>query len=56
MELHALELKRLVPNAHDFAQFHIWVDPAMTVTAGYPGLQTDRMQAAFGSFVVLKPN
>jgi hypothetical protein len=26
------------------------------VIAGYPGVQTDRMQAAFGSFVVLKPN
>lgn len=26
------------------------------VTAGYPGLQTHRMQAAFGSFVVLRPN
>jgi hypothetical protein len=26
------------------------------VTAGYPGLQTTRMEAAFGSFVVLKPN
>jgi len=24
--------------------------------AGYPGLETTRMQAAFGSFVVLKPN
>jgi hypothetical protein len=32
------------------------VDSAMTVATGYPGLQTDRMQAAFGSFVVLKPN
>jgi hypothetical protein len=32
------------------------VDPAMAVTAGYPGLQTNRMSAAFGSFVVLKPN
>lgn len=30
------------------------VDPAMTVLDGYPGLQTDRMSAAFGSFVVLK--
>lgn len=28
-------------------------DPAMTVTTGYPGVQTDRMRAAFGSFVVL---
>lgn len=28
-------------------------DPAMVVTEGYPGLQTSRMQAAFGSFVVL---
>jgi hypothetical protein len=26
------------------------------VIAGYPGLQTTRMEAAFGSFVVLKPN
>ncbi len=29
-------------------------DPNMVVTDGYPGLQTSRMQAAFGSFVVLK--
>lgn len=28
-------------------------DPAMTETMGFPGLQTSRMQAAFGSFVVL---
>lgn len=28
-------------------------DPTMAVTMGYPGLQTSRMQAAFGSFVVL---
>lgn len=27
-----------------------------TVASGYPGLQTTRMQASFGSFVVLKPN
>jgi hypothetical protein len=26
------------------------------VMAGYPGLQTDRLQSAFGSFVVLRPN
>ena len=32
------------------------VDPAMAVAAGYPGLQTHRTSAAFGSFVVLKPN
>jgi hypothetical protein len=31
-------------------------DPNMAVTMGYPGLQTDRMQAAFASFVVLTPN
>lgn len=31
-------------------------DPAMAVTMGYPGLQTNRMEAAFGSFAVLKPN
>lgn len=31
-------------------------DAAMTVTMGYPGLITNRMRAAFGSFVVLKPN
>ncbi|HEY5946728.1 MAG TPA: hypothetical protein VIV40_14595 [Kofleriaceae bacterium] len=27
-----------------------------SVIAGYPGVQTQRMEAAFGSFVVLKPN
>jgi hypothetical protein len=27
-----------------------------TVPAGYPGVQTTRIEAAFGSFVVLKPN
>jgi hypothetical protein len=27
-----------------------------SVIAGYPGVQTTRMEAAFGSFVVLKPN
>jgi hypothetical protein len=32
------------------------VDAAMTVPSGYPGLTTTRMQAAFGSFVVLKGN
>ncbi|HEY5921483.1 MAG TPA: hypothetical protein VIV11_07420 [Kofleriaceae bacterium] len=31
-------------------------DPNMTVMMGYPGLQTNRMSASFGSFVVLKPN
>lgn len=32
------------------------VDPAMAVPAGTPGLTTTRMQAAFGSFVVLTGN
>lgn len=32
------------------------VDTAMTVPTGYPGLTTSRMQAAFGSFVVLTGN
>lgn len=31
-------------------------DPNATVLMGYPGLQTNRMSASFGSFVVLKPN
>jgi hypothetical protein len=26
------------------------------IVSGYPGVETDRMEAAFGSFVVLKPN
>lgn len=29
-------------------------DPAMSLDSGYPGLATNRMQAAFGSFVVLQ--
>ncbi len=29
-------------------------DPAMTFDAGYPGLGTNRMEAAFGSFVVFQ--
>jgi hypothetical protein len=32
------------------------VDPTMAVPMGYPGLTTNRMAAAFGSFVVLKSN
>ncbi len=32
------------------------VDPAMSVAAGYPGLTTSHLQAAFGSFVVLTSN
>ena len=31
-------------------------DPNNAVPMGYPGLQTNRMSASFGSFVVLKPN
>jgi len=32
------------------------IDGNMSAPMGYPGLQTNRMAAAFGSFVVLKPN
>jgi len=40
----------------DAARITSAVDAAMVVGTGYPGLQTSRMAAAFGSFVVLRPN
>ncbi len=40
----------------EIAEARIASAMSTAVTAGYPGLQTTRMQASFGSFVVLKPN
>jgi ferrous-iron efflux pump FieF len=49
------DLRTRTAGAHDFAQFHVWVDPAMTIAAAHDAVeQVERMlEAAFPGTEVL---
>src|SRR3546814_831250 len=53
------DLRPRTSGTHDFVQFHVWVDPAMTVAHAHPVMEEveEKLAAAFpGPEVLLHPD